>query len=338
MNSFINSEDSEVSSLRKGAHIDFAEKSQTSLFENDSRFNYEPLFFKHPKKSDNYPASFLGFNFDFPFWISSMTGGTQSARPINQRLASLCKEYNLGMGLGSCRSLLYGNERIEDFQVRKFLGDRPLFANLGLAQLEELVFSNKLDLIHEMMKRIEANGIFIHINPLQEWFQPEGDRFNHSPLEILERFLESFSLPVMVKEVGQGFGPKSLQALLKLPVAGIEFSAFGGTNFSYLEKLRMNHQSQKQDLICVGHGIDEMIEILNALPLERKEFIISGGVRSPVDAFYYLKRFKKSALVGMANSFLAPALKSEQALFEYFEQFKETFLTASQILELKGDQ
>jgi isopentenyl-diphosphate delta-isomerase len=174
---------------RKGDHIELAKSARTNSFDVDTRFNYEPLFFTHPVEDDLWKTSFLGFEFNFPLWISSMTGGTDHAKTINQNLARLCGEFKLGMGLGSCRSLLTDLSRLNEFAIKKFMGNQPLFANIGIAQVEELMALKRVHLIHEMVKMVEADGLIVHINPLQEWFQPEGDRFKVSPLQTLKVFL-----------------------------------------------------------------------------------------------------------------------------------------------------
>jgi len=338
MNFFPQTHDKTGLDQRKKAHIEFAVEAQTSAQALDSRFNYEPLFFKHPTPEDKLKTSFLGFDFDFPFWVSSMTGGTEKARDINARLATLCAEFNLGMGLGSCRSLLNGNDRFEDFNLRPKLGDRPFFANIGVAQLEQYVWQGNSSAVHEVVARLEATGLIVHINPLQEWFQKEGDQYLHSPLETLTKFLEHAHYPVIVKEVGQGFGPKSLLALLQLPLAAIELSAFGGTNFSLLEKLRHESSNFKTGMVYVGHSNEEMINFLNTLPLANQNFIISGGIQSPLDAFYYSSKLKAPSVIGMAQLFLGPAQISYEVLRETFVEFKNSFLVAQKILTVKGDQ
>ena len=97
---------SEELAHRKESHIELASKAQTTAVEVDARFNYEPLFFSHPTSSENWETKFLNHHLDYPLWISSMTGGTDKARIINQNLSKLCGKYKLGMGLGSCRPLL----------------------------------------------------------------------------------------------------------------------------------------------------------------------------------------------------------------------------------------
>lgn len=320
-------------SQRKKDHIEMANRAQTLSGSVDSRFNYEPIFFSHPNNT-KAPQPFLGKNLDYPFWISSMTGGAELAYTINQNLAKLCGKYNLGMGLGSCRPLLNSDERLRDFAVRN-LTNAPLFANLGIAQVEELLDQGAEYKIHELVKKIEADGLIIHLNPLQEWFQPEGDRFKKSPLETLQRFLDTCSYSLIVKEVGHGMGPKSLAALLKLPIKAIEFGAFGGTNFTLLESMRTEESTVKAPFIHVGHTALEMVEILNALPSSDKEFIISGGVKSVLDAYGLKAKLKSPSVIGMAHPFLNPAKESFETLENFFLDLSEAYVTALGLLNLK---
>jgi isopentenyl-diphosphate delta-isomerase len=320
---------------RKGDHIELAQKARTETCEIDDRFNYEPMFFSHPKSSDKWETSFLGFNLDYPVWVSSMTGGTDHARVINENLAKLCGEFKLGMGLGSCRSLLTEKSRLNEFAVKKHMGSQPLYANIGIAQVEELLSNNSESMLHELVKMVEADGLIIHINPLQEWFQPEGDRFEVSPLETLKKFLDKGHYPVIIKEVGQGMGPRSLRALLELPIAGIELAAFGGTNFTLLEKMRGKADETREPYIHVGHSASEMVEILNALPTRNKEFIISGGIKTMVDGFELKTKLKANSVIGMASGFLEPALKDYDTLRTYFLRQRESLLTAKSLLDPK---
>ncbi len=322
---------------RKADHIVLAERARTSSSDVDVRFNYEPMFFVHPPCEQKWTTKFLSFDLDYPVWVSSMTGGTINAQRINQNLARLCGEFKLGMGLGSCRGLLSDSTLISDFSVRKYLGDQPLFANLGIAQLDELVFQKKTDLVHELVKTIECDGLIVHINPLQEWFQPEGDRFRHPPIETIKRFLDEVRYPVIVKEVGQGMGPKSLKALLDLPIAGIELGAFGGTNFTLLEKLRGSENLSREAFIRVGHSASEMVALLNALPTRGKEFIISGGISTMLDGYELKSKLKANSVIGMASAFLGPALSDYQTLKDFFLRQRESLLVAKSLLEIKEE-
>ncbi len=337
MNSYKKPPFSDELAERKEDHIQLAPKARTASAELDGRFNYEPMFFTHPSVDERWKTKFLGFELEYPLWISSMTGGTDHAEKINENLARLCGEFGLGMGLGSCRSLLTDQTRLTEFAVKKWMEKSPLYANIGIAQLEELVMAGKLGLLHEMVKRVEADGLIIHINPLQEWFQPEGDRFKISPLITLKKFLDDTSYPVIVKEVGQGMGPRSLKALLELPLAGIELAAFGGTNFTLLENMRGVEEKSREGFIYQGHTAREMVDILNALPTRDKEIIISGGIKTMLDGYELKMKLKANSVIGMASAFLAPALKDYETLRNYFLAQREALLTAKALLERRED-
>ena len=109
-----------MSSQKKKAHIDLAFKSQTGIETLDRRFTYEPLLNPHPSGVFK-PFPFLGKTMRVPVWVSSMTGGTDAALTINRNLARACREFGMGMGLGSCRVLLEDNMNPEHFYLRKYI-------------------------------------------------------------------------------------------------------------------------------------------------------------------------------------------------------------------------
>lgn len=308
---------------RKRDHIELTSKSQTNGHEVDARFNYEPLLSAHPGAESDISTLFLGKKLNAPIWISSMTGGVGPAREINQNLARVCREFSLGMGLGSCRPLLESTEYFNDFNLRPILGDDlPLFANLGIAQVESLVYSNNIEKINALIDKLQADGLIIHVNPLQEWFQPEGDKFLRPPIETIAKFCEltaNRSKKLIVKEVGQGMGLRSLKTLLDLPVDAIELASFGGTNFSKLELLRKvgNDKTAIEALSAVGHTSEEMIGFLNELLHDRPEYkktqiIISGGVKNSLDGFYLQEILEFSSIIGQAKNFLDRASNYEE--------------------------
>ena len=246
-----------------------------------------------------------------------MTGGTEMAKIINTNLAKACEEFGMGMGLGSCRSLLDSNERLSDFAMRQYMPSQPLYANLGVAQIEELIVSNRLELISELVDKLEADGLIFHVNPMQEWMQPEGDIYHMSPVEMVQRLIdEKPDLKIIVKEVGQGMGPKSLEALYRLPIQAVDFAAGGGTNFAKLELFRSEDSKTKHyaGLAQVGHSAYEMVELANRVIADLgedclcKETIISGGVSDYLDGYYLTNKFATKAIYGQASSFLKNAM------------------------------
>lgn len=342
-----NSETDSVLESRKSDHLDLTLKAQMNALEVDSRFYYEPIFNSHPKnKTDCQEVNFLGKSLKAPIWISSMTGGTGAARHINQNLARACGEFGLGMGLGSCRSLLTSQKDFNDFALRDLIGDSsPFYSNLGISQVEELVWNGEIKKIESLVESLSADGLIIHLNPLQEWFQPEGDKLNYSALETIKKLLEESDLSIIVKEVGQGMGPASLEALMRLPLKAIEFGAFGGTNFSKLESIRdfdKNH-SEHMELTKVGHHADEMVEltntIINKLGTEAKcqDFIISGGVSTFLQGYYLIEKSQGNAIYGQAKAFLSAAGGDYSILQEYILKQIEGISMAEKFLTVRKE-
>lgn len=319
-----NQESDEEASSRKRDHIELAFDSQVSD-KRETRFYYEPLLSGHPIEN-TLGCVFGGKQLQAPLWVSSMTGGTRLAHKINQNLAKVCAEFGLGMGLGSCRSLLTNALNFSDFDVRSIIGPNlPLYANLGIAQVEELVIARQIDPILELVEKLKTDGLIIHINPSQEWLQPEGDRFLKAPLDTVEQLLDQVDFPIIVKEVGQGMGYHSLKALMKLPLAAIEFAGHGGTNFSMLELLRGDEEKLEQykSLVYLGHNAEEMVEWCNLIKLELKnelkckEYIISGGIRSFLDGYYLINKLQMNSIYGQG----APFLKYAQESYEVLRKF-----------------
>ncbi|MCC6463599.1 MAG: type 2 isopentenyl-diphosphate Delta-isomerase [Saprospiraceae bacterium] len=315
-----------TASARKKDHIEMAFDSQVTARELDKRFCYEPLLSGHPLPGSIPPLPFLGKTLRTPIWVSSMTGGTELARTINQNLARACAEFGMGMGLGSCRQLLYSDEFLPDFDVRDLLGpELPLYANLGVAQVEQLLDNGEYECLPNLLERLRADGLIVHINPLQEAMQPEGDRFRRPPLETLKALLKKATFPVIAKEVGQGFGPASLHELMQLPLAAIEFAAAGGTNFAKLELLRSDPETQRifAKMATVGHTAAEMLERGNHFSitlgkrLKVKQFILSGGVADFLDGYYLIRKSELPAVYGQASGFLKYARGDYETLRAY---------------------
>lgn len=332
---------------RKRDHIELAFRSQVATGELDARFYYEPILSAHPQPHALKPVPFLGKELRSPIWVSSMTGGTELARRINHNLARVCRDFGMGMGLGSCRSLLYSDDRLEDFAIRPLMGnDLPFYANLGIAQLEKLIVANELYRVGDLIDKLQADGLIIHVNPLQEWLQPEGDHFLRSPLETIQTLLDHFpDMSLIVKEVGQGMGPESLRALLQLPLAAIDFAANGGTNFSKLELLRS--QADKQlvygPLANVGHSAAEMVDLVNELVAELgprrycKQIIVSGGVRNFLDGYYLLGKLNLPGVYGQASGFLRYAREDYDLLHTYAEAQVKGLELAHAYLRIRQD-
>jgi len=249
----------------------------------------------------------------------------------------------MGMGLGSCRQLLDSDEYFDDFNVRPYMGDRPLYANLGIAQVEQLVLSDKTSKIKTLINKLQADGLIIHVNPLQEFIQPEGDILQHRAIDIISSLLDKTDIDIIVKEVGQGMGINSLKALMYLPLRAIEFAAFGGTNFSKLELLRNKNEYSKQfdAFFNIGHTAEEMVQFVNTIATENTEkplcdnFIISGGIKSFLDGYYLTEKINFTAIYGMASALLQPAMKSYDDLEMFLNKHIQGLKMAKAYLRIK---
>ncbi len=340
---YIDNDETAVS--RKQDHIELAFQSQVSKSVIDDRFYYEPLLAGHPQAGDEAPFEFLGKTMRVPLWVSSMTGGTEYANSINHNLARAAKEFGFGMGLGSCRSLLTSDEYLPDFDVRSVIGDDlPLYANLGIAQLEQLIAENKTDLITALLDKLSVDGLIIHVNPFQEWLQPEGDRFQHPPVETIQRLLDKFpDTSFIVKEVGQGMGYQSLKTLLQLPLAAIDFAANGGTNFAKLELHRSDpaYRAIYAKLANIGHSATEMVDLTNELvaTLDTRaicqQIIVSGGIQDFLDGYYCINKLTVPAIYGQASAFLKHARGAYEPLRAYVAAQVDGLKVARNFLTVK---
>lgn len=344
-NKTVFTDNDKTAASRKQDHIELAFKSQVETMHLDPRFYYEPLLSAHPQQGEDHQFSFLGKTFRAPFWVSSMTGGTEWAHTINHHLARAAGEFGFGMGLGSCRSLLSDDSYLKDFDVRDLIGDDlPLYANLGIAQVEQLLAKKQSYLIQNLVDKLRADGLIVHINPLQEWTQPEGDRFHESPLTTLKRLIDLMpELKIIVKEVGQGMGPASLAALMQLPLQAIDFAASGGTNFALLELLRSDKTLLQayENVTRLGHSAAEMVDFYNAAKagLDNKtacqEVIISGGIQNFLDGYYLTEKINGPAIYGQASAFLKHARGHYDDLALFIERQLQGFRLAEKFLTVK---
>lgn len=326
---------------RKDSHVALALEARNESI--DQRFYYEPMLAAHPGIEEKWPIFIGAKKLNYPLWISSMTGGTAKTNEINIRLARAAGQFGLGMGVGSARIALEAPAKVKDFDLRPLLGPEcPYFLNFGIAQIEKMIKNKSLSAIKSLVNQLDADGVIIHVNPLQEWMQPEGDRIEQPPINTIKHFLEELGLPLIVKEVGQGFGYESMKALLQLPLTAVEFAANGGTNFSKLELLRNQTKSKYlMPFVQVGQSAGEMVTLSNQIMDELgnktlcRTFIVSGGIKNFLDGYYYIQQSKGNAIYGQASEILKHAQVSQEALDEFIQNQVEGLMLAKTFLTVK---
>src|SRR5918993_1035060 len=181
-------------------------------------------------------TEFLDYKFGAPIIIDSMTGGTPEALKINARLGALAETFGFAMGLGSQRAGLESKQLAETYSIaRKNAPSAFLIANIGGAQLAKgLTIEN----IKKIIDMIQADALVIHLNPLQELIQPEGEPKYKGVFSKISEISGDLDVPVIVKEVGAGISKEVAVRLEVSGVSAINVAGAGGTSWAGVEKLR----------------------------------------------------------------------------------------------------
>lgn len=270
---------------RKKDHVDLTAYSDvfyrksTGFDQYDFIHNALPEI--NPEKVD-LSASLLGRSFSLPLFISSMTGGYTEAGSVNTIIAKACEKHNLPFGVGSQRAMLEDESQIDSFSiVREHAPDAFIAANIGGAQLIGGLEKNKIDLL---ISSIEADAIIIHLNPLQELMQPEGDHNFEGIEKGIEHLIANSSVPVIVKETGAGVSGSVARRLLAMGVDCIDVAGAGGTSWAKVENLRERQKNPMHQFDDWGIPTVDCIKQISPLKNEfRFDLIASGGIRSSFD-------------------------------------------------------
>lgn len=217
-------------------------------------------------------VKFLRKDLRWPLLITGMTGGYNDAEKINLGLAEAAQRYGLAFGVGSQRAMIEKPALARTYRVRKAAPDIPLLSNIGAFQLKRYKFEQ----IDSLVQDIEADALAVHLNPLQEVIQPEGDTDFSGILEAISRTCDKLSVPVIVKETGAGISQDVAVRLSKAGVKYIDVSGAGGTSWSKVEYLRYGNIPGFEDWGIPT--LESLMQCRGVLPL-----IASGGIRSGVD-------------------------------------------------------
>lgn len=260
----------------------------------------------------NISQKTFGHQLSTPFLVSSMTAGHRAAPALNQMLAEACGARGWMMGVGSQRRELFDPEAAQEWtRIRKAAPKTVLLGNIGLSQLIE----SKPEEIKRLANNLEAAAMIVHLNPLQECLQPEGTPRFRGGLQALEQLCKTLSVPVVVKETGCGFGPKTLTRLRDVGIHAVDVSGFGGTHWGRIE----GDRAQQDPVRAVAAqtfqnwGVSTLDSMIAARATQLPFAIWgSGGVRSGLDAAKLLAL--GAAVVGFAKPVLAAALTGVNTL------------------------
>jgi isopentenyl-diphosphate delta-isomerase len=255
----------------------------------------------------------FGRTLSAPILVSSMTGGTQEAAVLNQRLAEAAQQHGIAMGVGSQRAAIENPDLAVTFQIRKYAPDILLLANLGAVQLN---YDYGIDQCRKAIEMIGADALVLHLNVLQEAVQPEGDTRWSGLLKCIEDICSNLGAPVIAKEVGWGLSDQAAHQLIDAGVAALDVAGSGGTSWSEVEYHRAPSSFHAEVArafadwgIPTAHSLKLVKQVARNIPV-----FASGGLRDGIEIAKCIAL--GAALCGIAGPLLRAAAESSEALDE----------------------
>jgi isopentenyl-diphosphate delta-isomerase len=291
-------------------------------------------------------VSFLNKRLKLPILISSITGGTKQAGQINMNLAKAAEQHQICFALGSLRAALENPRTASSYQIRKVAPTTVVYANLGAVQLN---YGFGVEECKKIIELVQADGLVLHLNPLQEVLQPEGDNNFSGLLKKIEVICNSIPVPVIVKEVGWGISREIAKQLYQAGVKAIDVAGAGGTSWSQVEMFRARNTVYSEAAKAFKDwGLTTAESIIQTRSISKKlRIIASGGIRNGVEIAKCIAL--GANLVGLARLFLGPAMISSEEVVRTIDvlalQFRAamfvagkyniTQLTKTKLLEMR---
>jgi isopentenyl-diphosphate delta-isomerase len=287
---------------------------------------FEKYFFVHNALPElalgevNTRLSFFDKSMQLPLLISSMTGGAVESERINRNLAIAAQETGIAMGLGSMRVALEDKNAVKSFLVRQYAPNIPLFANLGAVQLN---YGYSVKECRKAVEMVGADGLILHLNPLQEALQPEGQTNFAGLLQKIEVVCHELEVPVIVKEVGWGISEAVARKLKNAGVAALDVAGAGGTSWSQVEMFRSRSET---DARISGLFVEWGIPTAESIRMVRRNveglpIIASGGITNGLELAKSMAL--GATLGGMAGRFLKAAVVSEKEVIDLVREIEK---------------
>ncbi len=317
-------------STRKQQHLDIIAFDRES--DRDKRY-FDAIRLTHralPEMDLNEvdpSITFLGKRLSMPLLISSMTGGVQEELQwINRNLAQAAEEAGVAMAVGSQRVMFSEPAARTSFELRPYAPNALLLANLGAVQLNRGFDASQCNQAIEVLR---ADALYLHLNPLQECIQQEGDTCFRGLAAKLASVTQQISAPVVIKEVGAGISGQDALLIMNVGIQYIDVAGSGGTSWSRIEQHRREtgHVYGDIGLLFQDWGIPTPLALQTLAPYgDRLTLIASGGLRSGIDM---LKAIMLGAsLCGLARPFLDAARDSAQQVLRVIERLRRELTLA----------
>ena len=291
-------------SQRKEEHLALAKM----FFNKQKKSDFNQIHLIRPALAEtqfsenSLESSLFNHRISMPIYINAMTGGSEKSFQINKRLAKACAKENIPMALGSASILEKEPDQLNSFSIaRSENPDGLLFANINP--------DTNAHSAEKIIKELNADALQIHLNTVQEAVMPEGDR-NFIWLDNLKRIRDKVDIPIIIKEVGQGLDPASIQTLQKNGFSNFDLGGSGGTNFAQIE----NERRELHDLAFLEDiGLSTPKALLGAKLIKQKKVIFaSGGINNSMNIFKSL--VLGANYVGLASHFLKFAFRGSDEL------------------------
>lgn len=281
---------------RKDDHIKYALEHRSNYNSFDDVELIHSSIPKYNLDEIDLSTHFANHDFEFPFFINAITGGSENAKKINQKLAKVANECNLLFVTGSYSAALKNSDDDSFNIVKKENPDLQLATNIGIDKNYTAGIA--------AIKALNPLFLQVHVNLMQELIMPEGSRNFNEWENNLKKFVQNIEIPIILKEVGFGMTEDTIKQGIRLGIKTFDISGRGGTSFAFIENMR-----RENSLDYLNNWGQTTVSCLLNLKdyTDKVEIIASGGVRNPLDMIKCLVLGAKA--VGLSRTILELAVK-----------------------------